>query len=302
MTCVACHGPHAEWVEKHPRASKEWRALESKEKELQFGMTDLGNPTRRAEVCVACHVGNHDEGKVITHAMYAAGHPPLPNFEPATFGRLEPPHWQFGNQKSDLSRAKTTGPQPGKPGGNSTRSDRLARCPPRVAKALAQDAALASAGKQDLAAIKGPDFARFDCYACHHDLQAAEGASWRQRLRTDGSPGRPMPPEWPLVLVPLGIAATAAETAAAETDQFRRHLAALNHGFKIKPFGDAETTAKTASDFVKLDRFPARSLAACDHRRPRRRMRFSINSARSHSRKFPTIAPPADRLGLPRHL
>ena len=97
---------------------------------------------------------------------------------------------------------------------------------------------------------QGLDFAQFDCYACHHDLQAANGASWRQRRRTDGSPGRPMPSEWPLVLVPLGIAATAAETAAAESDQFRRHQSALNHGFKIKPFGDAETTAKASRDFV----------------------------------------------------
>ena len=63
-------------------------------------MTDLWDPVRRAETCASCHVGNHDEGKVVTHAMYAAGHPPLPGFETATFGDLEPRHWQYLSEKT----------------------------------------------------------------------------------------------------------------------------------------------------------------------------------------------------------
>src|SRR5262249_42928535 len=44
--------------------------------------------------CTSCHVGSPSEGKVVTHAMFAAGHPPLPSFEVATFSRNQPPHWR----------------------------------------------------------------------------------------------------------------------------------------------------------------------------------------------------------------
>src|SRR5437867_13430626 len=43
---------------------------------------------------MSCHVGNAAEGKVVTHAMFAAGHPPLPPIEIATFSRNEPQHWR----------------------------------------------------------------------------------------------------------------------------------------------------------------------------------------------------------------
>ena len=32
-------------------------------------------------MCLSCHLGNAREGRVVTHEMYAAGHPPLPGFE-----------------------------------------------------------------------------------------------------------------------------------------------------------------------------------------------------------------------------
>ena len=35
------------------------------------------------------------------------------------------------------------------------------------------------------------DFASFDCYACHHDLQSK---SWRQKRPAAGRPGRPPMP------------------------------------------------------------------------------------------------------------
>src|SRR5690606_4454004 len=39
------------------------------------------------------HVGSPAEGKVVTHAMMAAGHPPLPSFEVASFSKKLPQHW-----------------------------------------------------------------------------------------------------------------------------------------------------------------------------------------------------------------
>ena len=86
VTCVACHGTVAEWVEIHQRTGDgPWQKLDRKTKEELYGMNDLWDPVRRAETCASCHIGNYAQGKVVTHAMYAAGHPPLPSFEAATF-------------------------------------------------------------------------------------------------------------------------------------------------------------------------------------------------------------------------
>ena len=40
------------------------------------------------------------EGKVITHEMYAAGHPPLAGLEVAAFSDEMPRHWQYVKEKS----------------------------------------------------------------------------------------------------------------------------------------------------------------------------------------------------------
>lgn len=74
--CTSCHGPYEEWTEKHYKgvgSNPSWRAKTPESKSREFGMTDLRDPAVRAGVCVSCHVGNPDEGKVVTHAMYARG-------------------------------------------------------------------------------------------------------------------------------------------------------------------------------------------------------------------------------------
>jgi hypothetical protein len=93
VSCDGCHGPSEGWMEKHSRDWNDWRRCKPQEKEL-WGMRDLRDPVKRAELCMSCHVGSVAEGKVITHAMYAAGHPPLPPFEVATFCANLPQHWR----------------------------------------------------------------------------------------------------------------------------------------------------------------------------------------------------------------
>ena len=51
-------------------------------------------PSNAHKLCLSCHVGNAAQGKVITHAMYAAGHPPLPAMDIATFALNQPQHWR----------------------------------------------------------------------------------------------------------------------------------------------------------------------------------------------------------------
>ena len=91
ISCETCHGAGSRYFE--PHMEPRWRFLSSAEKE-SFGMHDLRNPVRKAENCLSCHLGDVASGKVITHAMYAAGHPPLPSFEMESFGKAMGPHWK----------------------------------------------------------------------------------------------------------------------------------------------------------------------------------------------------------------
>src|SRR5262245_13735833 len=101
VTCVVCHGAYKEWYEPHGSylQADRWRKLSRADKERRYGMTDLWDPGRRTVLCVSCHVGNFDEEKFVTHEMYAAGHPPLPGFEVATFSDAMPRHWQLPREK-----------------------------------------------------------------------------------------------------------------------------------------------------------------------------------------------------------
>jgi hypothetical protein len=92
VSCDGCHGPAQHWIIDHALEPDTWRLKTPQEKE-DLGMYDVRNPTKRAQMCASCHVGNAAEGKVVTHAMYAAGHPPLPSFEVAAFSKNLPQHW-----------------------------------------------------------------------------------------------------------------------------------------------------------------------------------------------------------------
>src|SRR5262249_16313684 len=94
VSCAGCHGPSGgdgAWL--GPHAQKTWRNKTPEEKYKQ-GFRDLRDPVVRAELCLSCHVGSAPEGKVVSHAMMAAGHPPLPPIEIATFSKNEPQHWR----------------------------------------------------------------------------------------------------------------------------------------------------------------------------------------------------------------
>src|SRR5262245_9434562 len=77
VSCGGCHGPSGGdggWL--GPHSQKNWRNKTPEEK-YALGLRDLRDPVIRAELCMSCHVGNAEEGKVVSHAMMAAGHPPL---------------------------------------------------------------------------------------------------------------------------------------------------------------------------------------------------------------------------------
>ena len=76
--CEACHGAASNYFQ--PHQTKRWLGLSADNKSKQ-GFFDLANPAIAAEVCLSCHLGSPSESKVVSHRIYAAGHPPLPPFD-----------------------------------------------------------------------------------------------------------------------------------------------------------------------------------------------------------------------------
>ena len=68
VNCVVCHGPYGEWVDAHAstlgKKREDFRKKSRTVKEHEYGMTDLWDPLKRAELCASCHVGNAKEGKL----------------------------------------------------------------------------------------------------------------------------------------------------------------------------------------------------------------------------------------------
>jgi hypothetical protein len=131
--CEACHGPAGGWLQTHTRAARA--------DSLRAGMVETMAPERAAETCVRCHVGTAE--RRVDHEVLAAGHPPLV-FELDYFARNLPRHWTWndGNAAWRGGRALVAG-----------------------------DAAIlrAAAALEPRPAAGWPDFASFDCGACHHD-------------------------------------------------------------------------------------------------------------------------------------
>lgn len=162
--CEACHGSAEKWLSDHTTWGHQ--PAELKAKYQQYGMTWLNDPGERAEVCVGCHVGTPPNAaglpvRAVTHELIAAGHPRLA-FEFVSYQKAMPPHW--------VERDRTRPPIAGRRGTEHAARTWLIgqTAGAEAALLLLQDAAV----RPDW-----PEFAHFDCYACHHHLEAT---SWRR--------------------------------------------------------------------------------------------------------------------------
>jgi hypothetical protein len=84
-----------------------------------------------------------------------------------------------------------------------------------------------------------PELARFDCYACHHDLRPD---GWRAKRNPRGIPGRPTLTEWPHSLIDLAL-----RQASPTEDDYEKRRAAwktatdpLRAALDAQPFGDSK--------------------------------------------------------------
>jgi hypothetical protein len=262
VSCVVCHGAALEWVEIHGGLRKnQWRKLTRQDKQTYFGMTDLWDLNTRSQVCASCHVGNAEQGKFVTHEMYAAGHPPLPGIEVATFCQAMPPHWESLRAKEERLRrlqvANLAQLLPYKPAEAAFEQTRAVLVGGVATFQTAMQ--LLAREAQTSADAKDPnggalDLANFDCYACHHELKSPSN-----RPRLSGLPGRPGMRQWPTALVTVAL-----KHAAREESEFRAKLADLQRAFDVQPFGDCVRIAAAAKALVEW----SSSLAAEVDKRP----------------------------------
>jgi hypothetical protein len=252
VSCVACHGKSQKWIEEHALGdSAPWMALSASDKS-GLGMNDLRDPVRRTQICLSCHVGNPSEGKVLTHAIYAAGHPPLRSVDVADFSGRMPKHWldpaeiPYIRQASPEIQRKGYHYVPGEMW-RTRQSVAAATATMRELVAFMTSPAVGDGAREN--STLGPrDFARFDCAACHHELQARNGASSRQLHGFPATPGRPVTPAWASSLVGLADEASGAQFESQRADILR----AFQNAVGARPFGDSVRMRETGLRLVEV--------------------------------------------------
>ena len=265
VSCEGCHGSaggdHG-WLTAH--TSKDaWRFL-TPDAKCEKGYYDVRSVISRTKLCLSCHLGNAAQGRILTHEMYAAGHPPLPPFELATFEELMPKHWRNLSEKKDLQQeySERTGTQVDPEELRGTKSLLVAALISRsealrLTADLAADLAEGAVSNQ-IPKPQWPDFAQFDCYACHHDLKS-EG--WRTTAQHRGSPGRP-----PLVPWPNALSRLAAIQAQLEPNDIDRDFSFVQSAILKSPFGDREQLIAAARASANLAETTAAALSGQDLR------------------------------------
>lgn len=226
ISCETCHGPGSGYFE--PHMEKAWRFLTSDEKE-SLGMRDLRNPLTKAANCLSCHLGEVASGRVISHEMYAAGHPPLPAFEMEAFSAGMGRHWKRVWEKAPRVRAAAA-----EAGYATEGASELTRTLVGAVATLRASATLiesyAAAAHADGDARPWPELALYDCQACHHDL--AVPSSRQEAGYGDLVPGRPSFVRWPRALA--GVALEEAGVGGDVDALLAPYVALLNR----RPFGD----------------------------------------------------------------
>jgi hypothetical protein len=210
--CQTCHGPAELWESEHIKAG--WRAKSPAEK-AEFGFNTMEDPVQRASMCTSCHIGSSERGRIITHEMYAAGHPMLSGFDMEAFADKMPRHWRYSHEK---------------PGGKPFNFERTRAVLVGSFVAMRTAVQLANDGRANW-----PELARLECYSCHHELQTP---SWRQADFASRPAGRPRLELGCLPLVRVAAQQAASEEGARDVD---RLIEESRGAFARNMFGDVES-------------------------------------------------------------
>src|SRR5437899_4916910 len=156
-------------------------------------MAALGQVLTLARTCAGCHVGAPPDpgqgipAREVSHDLIAAGHPPL-RFELVNYLNAMPPHW---NTRAATERHGT---------GFTAKLWTVSQL---VSAQAAVDVLNYRAKQTEAPSRKQtpwPEFAEYDCFACHHNLGQP---SWRQRQERRLRPGALPWGTWYFPLIPL---------------------------------------------------------------------------------------------------
>lgn len=254
LSCVYCHqtGDQATWIDLHGAASAAttWRLLTPETKQ-SHGLRHLASAQAQAELCYQCHIGDLSQNMFVSHAMFSAGHPPLPSVELQSLTRTMSPHW-----RSPLELYRSMSPQPQDRDAyfathlSAPAQNQSAPTTPAQWSWQAQATALGAMQAQlqcltlmeqsTLASYQRywADYALYDCAGCHHALQSG---SWRQKHRRETPPGRPLPIQWPVVLEK----AVTHRQARSLNDVRERYLKTVT----AVPFGNRKEVGQAAGEY-----------------------------------------------------
>lgn len=240
VSCEACHGPAGNrtgeakgWEEVHV-VDPLWRTMDAKRKFEEFGYWDVHSTRTQTRICLSCHMGNVDQKKIITHEMYAAGHPPLPSFELSQFTHQLPRHWRRLDEKPKpirdefLKRSADAGSLVAfDPADLPITKATLIAALVTVEEAMQYNANLMG---NEPGSSEWPELANYSCFACHHELQRN---GWRKARRFTSVPGRPSLQEWPFALSQAAVMALGEDVA-----DFKDKLHGVAAALDAKPFGE----------------------------------------------------------------
>jgi hypothetical protein len=224
VSCESCHGPASAWL--GPHTTRGWTHGQS----VQLGMYDTKDLVKRTERCLSCHLGTAD--KFVDHEMLAAGHPDLV-FDLEGFSAAMPRHWRAADEGDPFAGVR--------------------------AFSVGQLVHVRSGLERLSRRVKGPlwpEYAEFDCFACHHSLTRPED-SWRQELGYDGRrPGNPTlnQSRW---ATGRRVLAAYDTTASAELDPVMTRLAVESSRLRVD--GDLVASLVAQARGI-LDRTIARAL------------------------------------------
>lgn len=250
VSCEACHGPGERYLEPHYKA--EFRRTPPKDK-IALGLNDLRHPAVRANQCYSCHIGDVQQGKFVEHSWYMAGHPPLPSIEVETFAHDMPRHWRYFKEKKIRDGSQEFVAAVKSDEGHAFEIDSQFPQTKEVVVggvvALRKSVNLLADAHAKYQDAVIPDFAAFDCQACHQELRTRPILTRDEDRFDPFVPGRPNISRWSFALADLGVDLTKDEKERAAFDaQINDWRTAMSR----QPFGDRAKTKAAAEGLQAL--------------------------------------------------
>lgn len=253
VQCESCHGPGSEYTKRENHQQVSWRA-KTPEQKTELGMWDLTSPSTAAAICLSCHLGNIDEGRFVSHDMYAAGHPVLPPFDLQVFLNAMPPHWRTLQEKSSFENQAEYNRVHFDIAGNTDQIqlaiqgsyDKTRRS--MIGGLVANDLGIELIHQAAAEPKTWGDYSIYNCMGCHQELKK-NSIQVRPESRI---PGRPFPANWLTLEYPT-IHVSSRDTHETLTRE-------MLTSFNSVPFGDAQKLNQLSDRHLKSlsDRFQDR--------------------------------------------